>query len=93
MTLLKKVLLKLSSTGKFSQNLKRNEDDSSSTTSLVCTAIIGSLHNLWCGLLFYLFQRQMREASQLDKTNRVPTPLLYTLMAFSGDWEAQEEII
>ena len=54
----KKVLLKLSSKIKFSQNLKRYEDDSSSTTSLVCTVLSGSLHNLWCGLLFYPYRRQ-----------------------------------
>ena len=56
--LIEKVLLKLSSKIKFSQSLNWNEDDSDSTTSLVCTAIIGSLHNLWCGLLLYPFQRQ-----------------------------------
>ena len=52
------VLLKLSSTDKFSQNLKWDEDDNSSITSLVCTAFVGYLHNLWCGLLFYPFHRQ-----------------------------------
>ena len=53
-----KVLLKLSSDVKFSQSLNRDEDDSNGTTSLVCTATIGSLHNLWCGLLLYPSQRQ-----------------------------------
>ena len=37
----------------FSQNLKSCEDSSGSITSLVCTALVGSLHNLWCGLLLY----------------------------------------
>ena len=76
--LIEKVLLKLSSTDKFSQNLKWDEDDSDSTTSLVCTVFIGCLHNLWCGLLLYLFHGQMREACQLDKADIVPTPLFYT---------------
>ena len=26
-----------------------------------------------------------------DKADRVPTPLLYTIMAFSGDWEAENK--
>ena len=56
--LIKKVLLKLSSDVKFSQSLNRDEDDSDSTTSLVCTATIGYLHNLGCGLLLYPSQRQ-----------------------------------
>ena len=45
--------MKLSSKIKFSQNLKRYEDDDSSATSLVCTALIGFSHIHWCGLLFY----------------------------------------
>ena len=57
--------------------MKWNEDDSNGTTSLVCTAITGSLHNLWCGLLFYLFHRQMREACQLGKTISSHTFIIY----------------
>ena len=57
-TYYKKVLLKLSSKIKFSQNLKRYEDGRNSITSLVCTAIIGFLHILWCGLLLYPYRRQ-----------------------------------
>ena len=81
-----KVLLKLSSSDKFSQNLKWNEDDSNSTTSLVCTAIIGFSHILWCGLLFYPFQRQMREACQLDKAISSHTFLFYNPLS-SGNCE------
>ena len=41
------------------------EDGDDGTTSLVCTALSGSLHILWCGLLFYLTARAMREASSI----------------------------
>ena len=51
-----KVLLKLSSKVKLRNFDTWNEDDGNSTTSLICTAILGSIHNLWCGLLFYPFQ-------------------------------------
>ena len=89
--LIEKVLLKLSSDVKFSQSLNRDEDDSNGTTSLVCTAITGSLHNLWCGLLFYLFHRQMREACQLGKTISSHTFILYSLLS-SGDWDGTNTI-
>ena len=71
-----KVLLKLSSKIKFSQNLKRYEDDGSSTTSLVCTALIGSLHIHWCGLLFYPYRRQC-EKPDFRIRQQVPTPYFY----------------
>ena len=53
----KKVLLKLSFILK-SRKFERCEDNSNGTTSLVCTAHIGFIHILWCGLLFYPQQRQ-----------------------------------
>ena len=53
-----RVLLKLSSLVKFSQNFYVAKIIGSSTTSLVCTALIGSLHNLWCGLLSLPATRQ-----------------------------------
>jgi hypothetical protein len=59
--------------GKFSQNFPRHEDDSSSTTSLVCTAIIGFLHSLWCGLLFYPVSRQCEKPTYRIRLDS-PTP-------------------
>jgi hypothetical protein len=41
------------------------EDGSGSTTSLVCTTLIGFSHILWCGLLLYPTARAMREASSI----------------------------
>ena len=41
------------------------EDGDDGTTSLVCTAVLGFLHILWCGLLFYLTAKAMREASSI----------------------------
>ena len=41
------------------------EDDSSSTTSMVCTANSGFIHNLWCGLLLYPTAKAMREAPSI----------------------------
>ena len=39
-----------------------------STTSLVCTAFSGSLHNLWCGLLFLSIPKVMRRPNLRIKT-------------------------
>ena len=76
-----KVLLKLSSTGKFSQNLNWNEDGSSSTTSLVCKPLLAfSIPLVWAIVLSV--PKAMREACQLDKANIVPTP--YFIMSFWG---------
>ena len=61
-TFLVKGVIEIIFIGKFSQNFPRHKDDSSSTTSLVCTALVGSLHNLWCGLMFYPVSKAMREA-------------------------------
>ena len=44
---------------------------------MVCTAIIGFIHNLWCGLLFYPCQGNAK-ARVWDKADIVPTPLFYT---------------
>ena len=56
--LIEKVLLKLSSKIKFSQSLSAVKMIAVAPHRLVCTAVIGSLHNLWCGLLLYPQQRQ-----------------------------------
>ncbi|WP_419089938.1 hypothetical protein, partial [Phocaeicola sp.] len=44
--------------GKFSQNFPVAKIMDGSTTSLVCIAIIGFLHILWCGLLSLSATRQ-----------------------------------
>jgi len=41
------------------------EDGSNGTASLVCTALSGSLHILWCGLLLYPTAKAMREAPSI----------------------------
>ena len=46
-----KVLLKLSSLVKFSQNFNVAKIIGNGITSLVCIALCGYLHILWCGLL------------------------------------------
>ena len=64
----KKVLLTLSSIVKFSQNFKVAKIIGNGTTSLVCTAIIGFLHILWCGLLFLPATRQCEKPHYKVKT-------------------------
>ena len=70
-----RVLLKLSSSLKFSQSLNWYEDDSSSTTSMVCTAIIGSCHTFGVGCYCFIRTKAMREAGEMGEANIVPTPL------------------
>ena len=50
---IKKVLLKLSSLMKVSQNFSAVKMVAIASHHLVCTAILGFLHIRWCGLLFY----------------------------------------
>lgn len=72
------MLLKLSSTDKFSQNLKWSEDDSSSTHTWIYTYLIVArfLYALWCGsLLFYLLQRQCEKP--VSKIKQIVFPHLF----------------
>lgn len=55
---------------------------------MVCTAIIGSLHNLWCGLLLYPQQRQCEKPHQQDKAISSHTLFFYPLLP--GNWRAQQ---
>ena len=71
-TFLVKGVIEIIFIGKFSQNFPRHEDDDDSTTSLVCTAIVGFSHILWCGLLSLSAAKAMREASLKDKDNKFP---------------------
>ncbi|MBQ1973221.1 MAG: hypothetical protein II222_02560 [Paraprevotella sp.] len=82
-----RVLLKLSSLVKFSQNFYVAKIIGSSTTSLVCTALIGSLHNLWCGLLSLPATRQCEKPHYKVKTVSSHTLFFYPLS--SGNWGAK----
>ena len=81
------MLLRLSSFLKFSQNLKRHEDDSSSTPPF--DIYLPYIHKAlrycqnWCGLLLFIHAKAMREAREKDKADIVPTP--YFLSAFFGE--------
>ncbi len=83
--------MKLSSKIKFSQNLKRYEDDDSSATSLVCTALIGFSHIHWCGLLFYPYRRQCEKPDFRIKQYSSHTFFVYPLS--SGNWGAITQTI
>ena len=81
------MLLRLSSFLKFSQNLKRHEDDSSSTPpfDIYLPYIYKALRYCqnWCGLLlFYPQSRQCEKPEKKGKTNIVPTP--YFFIRFLG---------
>ena len=83
--------MKLSSKIKFSQNLKRYEDDGSSTTSLVCTALIGSLHIHWCGLLFYPYRRQCEKPD--FRIKQYSSHTFFVLSAFIRELGSIKEIV
>ena len=58
---------------------------------MVCTAIIGSLHNLWCGLLFYPYHWQCEKPERLDEAISSHTFILYLRLS-SGNWEGTNTI-
>ena len=78
------MLLKLSSANKFSQNLKRYEDDSSSTPpfDIYLPYIYKAFRYCqnWCGLLlFYPYQRQCEKP--VSEIKQIVFPHLFLSMA------------
>ena len=84
------MLLKLSSTNKFSQNLKDCEDDSSSTTPLIYTylMLVRFIYTPWCGLL--LFYPQLRPCEKpVSRVRQIWFPHLIFYRLSTGNRWAQ----
>ena len=83
------MLLKLSSSDEFSQNLTRNGDGGNSTTSWFVQPLLATYIPLVWAIALSV-PKAMREASQKGKADIVPTPLFYINGFPLGIGEAQK---
>ena len=93
MTLLKKGVIEIIFISEILAKFLCSEGSGQWHHIMVCTACIGYLHILLVWAIVFIRYKAMREAPLKDKGSKVPTPLLYIIMAFSGDWRAEKELL